>query len=359
MRKNLSYSISSRMRAAVYQAPRNISFEEVETPRVGPCDVLIRVTVCGICGSDVHSYKTGLYIQARQIMGHEFMGLVAAVGENVKGISIGDRVTGFSAGVCGRCRACDEGNHILCPDLFENSTGYGRPGAFAEYVKIENAALGANIHRLPEHLPDAIAATVEPVAVGLTAVAKSGVKRGDKVVVLGGGMIGNACLQAARRVGAEALMIEVSPMRLALAQESGADGVFDARSGDSLEWVIDRFGVSRYHFGRGGSADVVFEAAGSPITIRQSLEMVRPGGMICIVGLPEEAAPIDTTKIVHKLPTIIGSLGGDFGQAIDALASEEIRTSHLISHRFDLAEARQAFDTQLDSSSSFKVMINS
>jgi threonine dehydrogenase-like Zn-dependent dehydrogenase len=117
--------------------------------------------------------------------------------------------------------------------------------------------------------------------------------------------------------------------------------------------------VSRYHFGRGGSADVVFEAAGSPLTIRQSLEMVRPGGTICIVGLPEEAAPIDTTKIVHKLPTIIGSLGGDFGQAIEALASEEIRTSHLISHRFDLAETRQAFDTQLDSSSSFKVMINS
>jgi len=95
--------------------------------------------------------------------------------------------------------------------------------------------------------------------------------------------------------------------------------VFNARSGDALEWVIDRFGVSRYHFGRGGSADVVFEAAGSPLTIRQSLEMVRPGGTICIVGLPEEAAPIDTTKIVHKLPTIIGSLGGDFGQAIEAL----------------------------------------
>src|SRR5258707_9458839 len=237
MPKNLSYSISSRMRAAVYQAPRNISFEEVEPRRVDQCDVRTGVTVWGIWGSDVHSYKTGLYIQARQIMGHEFMGLVAAVGENVKGISIGDRVTGFSAGVCGRCRACDEGNHILCPDLFENSTGYGRPGAFAEYVKIENAALGANIHRLPEHLPDAIAATVEPVAVGLTALAQSCVKRGDKVVVLGGGMIGNACLQAARRVGAGAVMIEGSPMRRVLPQGSGADGAFNAGSAGPLAWV--------------------------------------------------------------------------------------------------------------------------
>src|SRR5258708_14766261 len=116
MPKNLSYSIWSRRRVAVYKAPRNTSFEAVETPRVGPCDVLIRVTVCGICGSDVHSYKTGLYIQARQIMGHEFMGLVAAVGENVKGISIGDRGTGFSPGACGPCRASAHATHILCAD---------------------------------------------------------------------------------------------------------------------------------------------------------------------------------------------------------------------------------------------------
>ena len=354
----IDLALPQRMRAAVYNGPHDISLKEVETPRVGAADILIQVTTCGICGSDVHSYKTGLYVQRGQIMGHEFMGRVVAVGEDVKGIGLGDRVTGFSAGVCGRCRACDDGEHILCADLFENSTGYGRPGAFADYVRIENAAPGVNVHRLPDHLPDVIAATVEPVSIGITAVAKSGVKRGDKVVVLVGGMIGNACLQAARRVGAEAVLVEVSPRRLALAEESGADGVFDARTGDALEWVMDRFGVSRYHFGRGGSADVVFEAAGNPITIRQSLEMVRPGGTICIVGLPEEAAPVDTTKIVHKLPTIIGSLGGDFMQAITALAAEEIRTAHLISHQFPLEESRKAFDTQLDALDSFKVMIH-
>ena len=351
-------ALPRRMRAAAYAAPRTIRFEEVETPRISSGDILIRVTACGICGSDVHSYKTGLYIQDGQIMGHEFMGHIAAIGEDVKGLALGDRVTGFSAGVCGRCRACDNAQHILCADLFENSTGYGRPGAFAEYVRIENAAIGQNVHLLPHRLDDIIAATVEPVAVGVEAVEKSRVKPGDKVVVLGGGMIGNACLQAARAAGAEAVLIEVSPLRIALAEESGADGVFDARTGDALEWVMDRFGVSRYHFGRGGSADVVFEAAGSPITIQQSLEMVRPGGTICIVGLPEEAAPIDTTKIVHKLPTIIGSLGGDFAKAITALTSETIRTRHLVSHHFGLEQSQKAFDTQLDAADSFKVMIH-
>jgi threonine dehydrogenase-like Zn-dependent dehydrogenase len=346
------------MRAAVYKGPHDIRLEEVATPRIGADDILIDVATCGICGSDVHSYKTGLYVRPDQIMGHEFMGRVVAIGADVGGLAIGDRVTGFSAGVCGRCRACDEGEHILCADLFENSTGYGRPGAFADYVRIEGARLGQNVHRIPGDLPDAIAATAEPVSIGITAVAKSGVKPGDKVVVLGGGMIGNACLQAARRAGAEAVLIEVSPLRLELARESGADDVFDARSGDALTWVMDRFGVSRYHFGRGGSADVVFEAAGSPVTIRQSLEMVRPGGTICIVGLPEEAAPIDTTKIVHKLPTIIGSLGGDFAAAVAALAAGDIRTDHLVSHSFPLEDARRAFDTQLDAIDSFKVMIH-
>lgn len=349
--------LPKNMAAAVYKSPREIQLEEVPIPGVGPGDVLIEVAICGICGSDVHSYKTGLYIQPNQIMGHEFVGRVVAIGEAVAGLTIGERVTGFAAGVCGRCRVCREGEPILCADLFENSTGYGRPGAFANYVRIEDAVLGQNVHRVPDNISDATAATVEPVAVGVMAVLKAKVKRGDKVVVLGGGMIGNACLQAARRVGAEAVLIEVSPMRLDLARQSGADDVFDARTGDSVEWVIERFGLTRYHFGRGGSADVVFEAAGSPTTIRQSLEMVRPGGTICIVGLPEQEAPIDTTKIVHKLPLIIGSLGGDFAAAVDALANEEIITSHMVSHHFELNDAQDAFNQQLDAETSLKVMI--
>jgi len=350
-------SLPKYMAAALYKGPRDIQLEEVPTPQVGRGDVLIEVAVCGICGSDVHSYKTGLYIQPDQIMGHEFVGRVVGVGEDVAGLAPGDRVTGFAAGVCGRCRVCREGEAILCADLFENSTGYGRPGGFANYVRIEDAVLGQNVHRIPDHLSDAVAATVEPVSIGITAALKAKVKRGDKVVVLGGGMIGNACLQAARRMGAEAILIEDSQLRLDLARESGADDVFDARSGDALEWVMERFGPTRYHFGRGGSADVVFEAAGSPITIRQSLEMVRPGGTICIVGLPEEEAPIDTTKIVHKSPVIIGSLGGDFAAAIEALDRGEIITSHLVSHQFELGHAAEAFDTQLRAADSFKVMI--
>jgi threonine dehydrogenase-like Zn-dependent dehydrogenase len=346
------------MRAAILEGPGEISVMDVPMPQIGENDVLIRVSNCGICGSDIHSFKTGMYVKPGQIMGHEFMGRVAELGGKVKGLEIGDRVTGFSASICGECDACKRRQFILCAKLFTGSTGYGLPGAFAEYVKIENASLGANIHKLSDSIDDISGAMIEPISVGVSAVDNAHVKPGDRVVVLGCGMIGNACLQAAKAAGAaEVLAIDVSPMRLQVAKESGADDVCNAAQNDALEWVKAKFGVTPYHYNEGGSADVVFETAGIPLTIQQSLEMVRPGGTICILGLPEHAAAIDTTKIVHKMPIIVGSLGGDFVPAIAKLESGAIRARHLMTQSFPLEQAAAAFDAQLDANQTVKVMI--
>ena len=350
--------MSGEMRAAVYHGPREIAVETVPVPDVGPADLLIRVRECGICGSDVHSYKAGMYIRPGQIMGHEFMGVAEAVGENVEGIEVGGRVTGFSLGVCGECYWCSRGQYVLCPKLFENSTGYGRPGAFAEYVLIENAAVGATVHRVPDELDDESAATVEPVSVGVGAVDAAEIGPGDTVVVLGAGMIGNACMQASKAAGAEEVaIVDISPVRLEAARKTGADVVFDARDGDALEWVKDMWGVGRYHFHEGGMADAVIEAAGVPQTIQQTFEMVRSGGAIVFVGLPEEPALLDVTKIVHKQPRILGSLGGDLGRGLELLASGRIRTRDLISHKFTLEAAPEAFEAQLRAEEAIKVMV--
>lgn len=346
------------MKAAVYRGPGQISVESVPIPEVGPRDVLIRVRACGICGSDLHSYKAGFYIKPGQIMGHEFMGEIAALGEEVAGLELGERVTGFSINVCGRCYWCSKGQFVLCPDLFKKSTGYGRPGALAEYVLIENAVPGVTVHRLPDEIDDVTGAMVEPVSVGVGAVASAGVKAGDKVIVLGAGMIGNACMQAARAAGAGFVGVtEVSPVRLAAASELGADAVFDASSGDALEWAKSVVGVGPYHFSEGAMADVVIEAAGAVSTIQQSFEMVRSGGTIAFVGLPEQPAPIDTTKIVHKAPRIVGCLGGDFARAIELLASGQIRTASLVTHRYSLDDAPEAFAMQLRADEAIKVMV--
>jgi len=345
------------MRAALLEEAGSIRVSNVPRPAIGRGDVLIRVGRCGICGSDMHSYATGMYVEPGQIMGHEFMGWVADLGVNVAGISVGDRVTGFSASVCGACEACARGDFQLCSKLFTGSTGYGAPGALAEYVKIENAELGLNVHKLPEAISDVSAAMIEPFSIGVSAVERAGVQPGDRVVVLGAGMIGNACLQAARAVGATVLAVDVSSTRLVVAMASGADDVFDARDGDALEWVKAKFGVTKHHYGEGGSADVVFEAAGVPATIRQSLDMIRPGGTICIVGLPEHEAPIDTSRIVHKMPVIIGSLGGDFAATINRMEAGLLNGDLLCTHSFPLEQAAEAFEAQRNADRTVKVMI--
>lgn len=349
--------MADTMRAALLERAGSISVRDVPRPTIGRGDVLIRVGRCGICGSDMHSYTTGMYVEPGQIMGHEFMGRVADLGGDVKGLSVGDRVTGFSASVCGECDACARGDFQLCSKLFTGSTGYGVPGAFAEYVKIENAELGLNVHKLPDRISDVSAAMVEPFSIGVSAVQRAGVKPGHRVVVLGVGMIGNACLQAARAVGATVLAVDVSSVRLAVARTSGADDVFDARDGGALEWVKAKFGVTKHHYGEGGSADVVFEAAGVPTTIRQSLDMIRPGGTICIVGLPEHETPIDTTRIVHKMPLIIGSLGGDFAATISQMEAGLLDGDLLCTHRFPLEQAAEAFEAQRNADKTIKVMI--
>lgn len=346
------------MEAAVYRGPRKLIVESVPVPDIGSSDVLIKVHGCGICGSDLHSYKAGMYIKPGQIMGHEFMGTVAAVGDQVEGIAEGDRVTGFSIGVCGSCYWCTRQQYILCPELFQNSTGYGLPGGFAEYVPIRNAVLGQSIHRIPDELDDETAATAEPVSVGIGAIDAAEVRPGDRVVILGAGMIGNACMQASKAAGAgEVVVVDISPIRLAVARRLGADAVFDARDGDALEWVKEMWGVGRYHFNEGGMADVVVEAAGAPLTVQQAFEMVRSGGTIVFVGLPEEPAPLDVTKIVHKQPRIVGSLGGDFARALEMLASGRIKTKELITHRFPLEETPEAFEVQLRAEKAMKVMV--
>lgn len=349
--------MSDTMKAIVFHGAGQIAVESVPIPDIGPGDVLIKVKVCGICGTDVHTYRAGTFVSPGQILGHEFCGEVVAVGSAVKDIAVGDRVAALQADTCGTCYWCQRGQSILCPDLWSLCTGYGLPGSMAEYVPIGNAVLGTSVFKIPSSMDDEAGALVEPLSCAVSTVAAAGVQKGDKVVVLGAGIIGNGCMQAARAAGADmVLAIDISPKRLEAARLLGADAVFDARSGDSLAWVKQMCGVGRYQFGEGAMADVVIEAAGSPITVQQSFEMVRSGGTIAFVALPEEKTPIDTSKIIYKAPRIIGVLGGDRAKTIAMMESGEIRTTSLVTHRFPLDEAETAFQMQMRPDQAIKVV---
>jgi threonine dehydrogenase-like Zn-dependent dehydrogenase len=346
------------MRAAVYRAPGDIRVEEVAMPDVGSGDVLLQIINCGICGSDLHSFHSGQFVKSGQILGHEFVGRVAAVGKDVVGISEGVRATGFSMGICGECYWCTRGQYNLCPLLFHASTGYGLPGGFADYVLIPSAQLGINVHLIPDGVSDAAAALTEPVSVAVGTIFEARIHQGDSVVVLGGGAIGNACLQVAKTAGAgKVILIDISPLRLEAARQAGADAVFDASDGGALEWVQEEVGVGKFHFGEGAMADVVIEAAGSPITVAQSFDMVRSGGTIAFVALSSRPALIDTNRIVHKSPRIVGCLAGDFPRSIELIASGQVRTELLVTHQFDLAEVSEAFEIASDSHAAIKTLV--
>jgi 2-desacetyl-2-hydroxyethyl bacteriochlorophyllide A dehydrogenase len=350
--------MSSSMKAAVYYGPRDLRVDSVPFPEIGPNDILLKVKYCGICGSDVHSYGTGLYINKGQIMGHEFSGEVVKIGSNVSNIRTGERGTGFYAGVCGTCYWCQNHQYTLCPDLFKNSTGYGLSGAFAEYVKIPNARLGVNYHSIPDEIDDISAATIEPVSVSALTVDLCQPQQGDQVVVMGAGLIGNVVMQVFKASAASQVIVtEVSEKRLQAAIQSGADIVINAAKEDVVERLKNLVGIGPYHFNEGAMADIVVDAAGAPAAVEQSFEIVRSGGTIAFVGLPEKKAVIDTTKIVHKTPRIIGCLGGNFVKAISLLREGKVKTSPLVSHTFPLEHVQEAFETQMNPHNSVKVMI--
>ncbi len=346
------------MKGAVYHGPRDLRVEEIDVPEVGPNDVLLKVRACGICGSDVHSYCSGFYIDPGQIMGHEFVGEVVEIGEKVTDIQVGQRGTGISVEFCGTCYWCKTAQYMLCPNLFKAATGYGVPGAFAEYVKLTDVKVGTNFHHVPDEIDDLSAATIEPVGVGVYTVAACDPKSTDKVVILGAGMIGNTVMQVLKAIPvAKVVVSEIFEKRLNAALELGADVVINAGVENVLERVKEEVGIGAYHFGEGAMADIVVEAAGAPATIEQSFEMVRSGGTIAIVGLPEKKASIDTTKIVHKMPHIIGCLGGNFPGAIKLLKEGKVNTKPLITHVLPLKDAKEAFEIQSRADDAIKVMI--
>nr|WP_263326636.1 alcohol dehydrogenase catalytic domain-containing protein [Neobacillus sp. Marseille-Q6967] len=350
--------MTSTMKAAIYYGPRDLRVESVQVPEIGPNDILLKVKYCGICGSDVHGYGTGLYIRKGQIMGHEFSGEVVKVGHNVQGIRVGERGTGFYAGVCGTCFWCKSHQYTLCPDLFKNSTGYGLPGAFAEYVKIPNAIPGVSFHHIPDEIDDMTAATIEPVSVSAYTVELCQPEPGDQVVVMGAGLIGNVVMQVFKASSVEkAIVTEVSDLRLQAAIQSGADTVINAAKENVVQRLKDITGVGPYHFNEGAMADIVVDAAGAPSAVEQSFEIVRSGGTIAFVGLPEKKAQIDTTKIVHKMPKVIGALGGNFISSISLLKEGKVKTRHLVTHTYPIENVQEAFETQMDPHKSVKVMI--
>lgn len=183
------------MKATVFRGPGRVEVTEVPKPKVGPEEVLVRVHYCGICGSDLEAYHTGMY-EPGVIIGHEFAGEVVQVGANAQGWKKGERVTVNDAIPCGFCRSCRRDQYTLCESLL--MPGVTLNGGMAEYALLPAGAL----HRLPQGVSTRQGALIEPLAVVLHGIHRSALRPGDRVLVMGAGPIGLLTLQCARIAGA-------------------------------------------------------------------------------------------------------------------------------------------------------------
>lgn len=313
------------MKALLLSEYKQLAVAQLALPHVAPDEVLVQVAACGICGSDVHGYDgaSGRRIPPI-VMGHEAAGLVAAVGDQVRGFQPGDRVTFDSTVYCGACEYCCRGEVNLCDNrqVVGVSCGeYRRAGAFAEYVAVPERIL----YRLPDRLSFVQAAMLEAVAVALHAVRVSELNGGETVLVIGAGMIGLLLLQAARASGCSRILVaDIDATRLKLAASLGADQTLQ-RSGEQLVKDIDTLTAGR-------GVDLVLEAVGRSETVEAAIDSVRKGGKVTLVGniAPEVVLPLQ--KVVTRQIRLQGSCAsaGEYPQAMELIAAGKITVDPLI-----------------------------
>ena len=325
----------AKMLAAVCHEPHNLTLEKVDRPEPGPGQAVVRVRATGVCGSDVDGYLgRHPWIHYPIILGHECSGLVDAVGPGVENWAPGDAVVVEPFFVCEECPACRRGKYNLCREI--DILGHGRPGAFAEYVLIDERFL----HPLPKGVSFEQGALAEPVSGSLHAVERCNLSIGDFVVLMGCGTIGYFALQHVLNSGAGVLVSEPNERKRETAEDMGADHTLDPAA-ESLE---DR--VLELTDGMG--ADCVIEAVGRQETIRQSVSLARKGGTIMLIGWTgEDTDPFNCTRVTLDEMTVLGTMGfaSDYPVVLDLLASGKVDAESIITHLYSLEDTKAALET--------------
>lgn len=325
----------------VLEEPGKLVRKSVGYPECRADGVIIKVNYVGVCGSDLHAFRFGPYIKPSDPnqevqLGHECAGTVVEVGSEVKNLSVGDHVVIEPGVPCGKCSFCKDGRYNLCENMDFMATGPNYRGALTEYL-----AYPAHMtYKLPEGLDLEKAALIEPAAVGLHAVKLSKAGLGDKVVILGSGTIGLTTLLACKLVGVEDIsVVDVSDSKLMLAKELGASQVYNSASVD-IEEALNA---------NSPSVDVVFETAGAKQTAMLANRIVKRGGRIMIVGTIPEEVPINFLKINREvIIQTVFRYANNFGDVIDALASNRLLLEKMISRRYPYAETEAAFKNLVD-----------
>lgn len=307
------------MKAAVLVEPQNLTVQEVTTPIPGPKEVLIKIALAGICGSDHTLFHGKFGVPLPVIPGHEAIGRIEKTGSSVSGLTVGQRVTIQPNFSCGTCPLCLAGRKNICPSKIR--LGIDTHGVFAEYAVVP----ADYVWPVPNELADEVAVFSEPLAVIVHAMRVWAPQKGHRTLVFGAGVMGLLALQMAAVKEADVTACDLAENRLAIAKQLGASQTIGP--GESLESFYNSF-------------DVIYETSGAPLALNQVVKLAAPRGKIVLLGLPGKEHPVSTDSIVRKELQIMGSLiyTDEFPESINLLKTGRIQTGLLNTGKLSLEE---------------------
>lgn len=325
------------MRALFYPEWDRLEVCERSLPKIADAEVRLRVAACGICGSELETYKNRNPRRTPPlIMGHEFCGTIVDAGNTAQPFHAGQKVISHSVANCGACRPCRRSNPHLC----ENRQIFGmhRPGAFAEFINVPAQCLIP----WPENLSASVACLAEPLANGVHVANLVKIRQPEVVCVLGAGPIGLMCQQAMQiLLSSTVIVCDLIPERLAIAKKLGAHTTINARQENTVAVIRE---ITAHE-----GVDVVIDAVGAGATKQQALEIVRPGGAVVWIGLHENSMTLDSYKVTLPEVTIHGSYAATISElqaAVNLMADQRVDVESWV-QTFQLAEGVEAFHKML------------
>jgi len=320
--------------------PGSIKLMDVDRPKIGSEEILVKVKAAAICGSDLGIYDWTAsfhWLPLPLIIGHEYAGEIAEVGQTVRDLRVGERVTGLAALGCGICLNCRMGRTNICVD--RKILGLHMNGVFAEYVKVP----ARYVHRLPDNLSYVEAAPTEAMATSAhTVLERASVSPDSTVAILGPGPIGLFALQFLKLFNVKKTIITgltADERRLKIAEELGADIIINVDQEDPISRVKEEM--------EGVGADIVFEASGNPLALQQAVHMVKRGGEIVLIGHSSKPAQIASVDLVRGAITMKGTYAytmETFKKVLDLMSQGKVQSKPVITHILSLEEFNQAFE---------------
>jgi L-iditol 2-dehydrogenase len=338
------------MKVAMYYHQQDIRIEEMPIPAINKDEILVEMKACGVCGSDLMDW----YLKSRVplVLGHEPAGVIAKSGSRVEGFSVGDRVFVHHHVACLTCHYCMHEDYTLCEQFHKTNI---KPGGFAEYFRVPAPNVQIDTLKIPEVLPFEEATLIEPIGCCIRALRKSGIQTGDSIVIIGSGTTGIIHVALSRMFGAaKTIVSDLIDYRLRMAEKFGADVTVNPENEDLAEVVKAET--------EGIGTDIVIVTAPSIEAYKIGLRVCRKGGKLCIFAPtnPGEYLQISPKELFFSEIQIIPSYSTshlETRMALELIKSERINVKELITHRFKLVEAVEAFKTAVENKESLKVMV--